>query len=253
MPQVCDYQGTDYKKNFWEEADRRYEEAAEKMVLAKLLPQSGQSIIDLGAGFGRLTPIYAPRFQKVVVFDYAQDLLDQARAELPAQVGPANFRKIEFKQGDIYHLPFPDQSFAVAVSVRVFHHLEDLPAALAEIKRILKPGGLGIFEFANKRNFLEILRWLARRPNARPFDQAPFARGRLYYNFHPDYVRRHLRDLGFIIESQRSVSNFRLPLFKKILPVGWLVLLDRLFMGPLGFMGGGPSLFLRCRLPVVIK
>lgn len=247
MPQVCDYQGTDYQKEFWQGADRRYEDAAERLVLDRLLPKQGDSIVDLGAGFGRLTPVYAPRFQRVVVFDYAQDLLDQARRELPAQLTSADFRKIEFRQGDIYHLPFPDRSFDVALSVRVFHHLEDLPAALAEITRIVRPGGTLILEFANKRNVLEILRWLCRRPNAAPFDRRPFARGRLFYNFHPAYVLDQLRIVGLIVEQRKSVLNFRLPVIKKFLPVSWLVWLDSWLMGPLGRLGGGPSLYVRCR------
>lgn len=247
MPQVCDYQGTDYQKEFWQGADRRYEDAAERLVLERLLPKRGGSIIDLGAGFGRLTPVYAPRFQKVVVFDYAQDLLDQARRELPARLKPADLAKVEFCQGDIYRLPFADGSFEAVVSVRVAHHLEDLPAALREMNRILRPGGTLLLEFANKRNVLEILRWLFGRPNAAPFDRRPFARGRLFYNFHPGYVQDQLRSLGLVVEQRKSALNFRLPVIKRFVPAPWLARLDLWLMNPLGWLGSGPSLYLKVR------
>jgi ubiquinone/menaquinone biosynthesis C-methylase UbiE len=44
-------------------------------------------------------------------------------------------------QGDAYHLPFANPSFDCVISVYVFEHLANLPQCLAEVKRVLKPGG----------------------------------------------------------------------------------------------------------------
>jgi SAM-dependent methyltransferase len=49
--------------------------------------------------------------------------------------------RVRFLVGEAYHLPFPPSSFELVVSVGVLHHLLDLPRALKEVRRVLKPGG----------------------------------------------------------------------------------------------------------------
>ena len=49
--------------------------------------------------------------------------------------------RIRFLVGGAYCLPFPPSSFDMVVSVGVLHHLLDLPRALGEVRRVLKPGG----------------------------------------------------------------------------------------------------------------
>ena len=52
---VCDYEGSDYRTRFWENQGREYEDGAERVALRRLMPPSGENLIDIGAGFGRLS------------------------------------------------------------------------------------------------------------------------------------------------------------------------------------------------------
>jgi SAM-dependent methyltransferase len=49
-------------------------------------------------------------------------------------------------------LPFPDASFDAAYSFKVLAHVEDIRAAMAEVHRVLRPGGVAALEFYNKRS-----------------------------------------------------------------------------------------------------
>jgi SAM-dependent methyltransferase len=48
---------------------------------------------------------------------------------------------VEFLTGDAFALPFPDASFDAVTSTQVYEYVADMPAALAEARRVLKPGG----------------------------------------------------------------------------------------------------------------
>ena len=52
-PPVCDYEGSDYQENFWEQGNRAYEDAAEEIALKRLLPSGSGHLLELGAGAGR--------------------------------------------------------------------------------------------------------------------------------------------------------------------------------------------------------
>ena len=62
-------------------ADRAYEDAVEAVALKRLLPKSGELMLELGAGAGRNTPRYAG-YKRVVLVDYSRTQLEQAQARL---------------------------------------------------------------------------------------------------------------------------------------------------------------------------
>ena len=64
-PRICDYEGSNYRTEFWEGKDRDYEDRVERVALRRLLPASGRRLLEIGAGFGRLTNEYAA-FDQVV-------------------------------------------------------------------------------------------------------------------------------------------------------------------------------------------
>jgi SAM-dependent methyltransferase len=98
------------------------------------------AVLDCGCGPGSITvdfaEIVAPGL--VVGVDIAEEQLAGARS-LAAQRGISNVR---FERGDIYELPFPDQSFDAAFANHVIEHLSDPVRALKEVRRVLKPGGV---------------------------------------------------------------------------------------------------------------
>ncbi|MFH0886712.1 MAG: class I SAM-dependent methyltransferase [bacterium] len=225
----------DYERDFW--TSKEYEDRVERMALERLLPKSGDSIIDIGGGYGRLTAMYVDRFKSATVFYYAKSLLDKAKDKWGAR------DNVKFVQGDLYKMPFEGNSFDCALMVRVLHHVENVPDALREIKRVLKPGGVFVMEYANKRNLLEIMRLILGARNLDPFSKAPSARSELYYNFHPAYIDEILDEIGFTKDVELSVSNFRHEVLKKIFGSAFLAKVESILQQPLGPLKLSPSVF----------
>ena len=97
-------------------------------------------VLDVGCGPGTITVDLAARVPQgeVVGIDRAGDVLDQARGEADRQ-GRSN---VSFGTGDIYHLGFGDAEFDVVHAHQVLQHLSDPVGALAEMRRVCRPGGL---------------------------------------------------------------------------------------------------------------
>jgi ubiquinone/menaquinone biosynthesis C-methylase UbiE len=68
-------------------------------------------------------------------------------------------RGLRVAQGDATAIPFAPESFDVVCSFKVLPHVQDLAAALAEMARLLRPGGVLLLEFYNRRS----LRYLVKR------------------------------------------------------------------------------------------
>lgn len=241
--EICDYEGSGYRTEFWEGQGREYEDRAERVALRKLLPPSGGRLIEIGAGYGRLADLYH-NYQDVLLLDYALSQLRQARQCL----GNARFRYIA---ADLYNMPLVDCCLDTVVMVRVIHHVQDPPAALSEIARILTPRGALVLEYANKRNLKAIVRYLLRRQVWNPFTLQPAEFAPLNYDFHPHYMEACLHEAGFQPEHQLAVSTFRLPLLKRHIPAPFLARLDGLLQRPGAYLKLTPSLFLRARIDKV--
>jgi SAM-dependent methyltransferase len=97
-------------------------------------------ILDCGCGPGSVTvglAQWAPDGQTIGI-DLGAEQLDGARA-LARDLGAGN---VTFRQGNIFDLPFEDNSFDIVFSQTVLFHVPNPQKALAEIKRVLRPGGL---------------------------------------------------------------------------------------------------------------
>ena len=77
-PPICDYEGSNYRTEFWEERGRDYEDRVERIALRRLLPRRGYRLLEIGAGFGRLTNEY-DGFDQVVLLDYSLSQLQYAQ------------------------------------------------------------------------------------------------------------------------------------------------------------------------------
>ena len=100
----------------------------------------GCEVLDVGCGPGTITVDIGQRVGpgRVVGVDRAGEVLEQAR-ELAAAQGATN---VEFAVGDVYALDFPDDSFDVVHAHQVLQHLTDPVAALREMLRVCRPGGV---------------------------------------------------------------------------------------------------------------
>lgn len=99
----------------------------------------GMSVLDVGCGPGTLTVDLARHVApgRVLGIDPVADVLDGAR-ERAADAGVA----VEFAVGDVYRLDLPDDSFDVVHAHQVLQHLTDPVAALREMRRVARPGGI---------------------------------------------------------------------------------------------------------------
>lgn len=242
---ISDYNGYDYKKIFWEDADREYEDQADRMAIRKLLPKRMEKFADIGGGYGRLANEYLKRARKVYIFDYSKTELKQAK-EIYGD-------KIETKVGDIYKLPFKDDELDGLMMVRVTHHLKDMKKAMSELYRVLKPGGVAVIEVANKRTLPKMARFVIGKSKVNPFDKKVANYKEIsadgFYNYHPKYVEEIFDEVGFKREKVLSVSNFRSRALKKVFKTNNLVKMENAAQQILAPIRFAPSIYYKLRKP----
>lgn len=104
----------------------------------------GDRVLDMGAGAGRHSFAMYRRGADVVAFDQDADELagvgDMFAAMRAAGEVPDG-AEADVKQGDALSLPFPDEEFDRVVAAEVLEHLSDDVTAIAELARVLRPGG----------------------------------------------------------------------------------------------------------------
>jgi len=236
---VCDYEGSKYQDDFWGKGEREYEDRAEQIALKAMLPKAGRLFLEIGAGAGRQTPLLK-NFDHVVLMDYSRTQLEQARERLGTSA------RYTFVAANVYQLPFKPKVFSAAMMIRVMHHLIEPLAALKEIKSTIADGGAFILEFANKQNLKSILRYALRQQTWSPFSPEPVEFVKLNFDFHPATMRLWIREAGFEIKAQRSVSHYRIGALKKIVPPTLLAALDGAVQPTGEWFQFAPSIFIKC-------
>ncbi len=236
-PEVMDYEGSGYRTDFWEGQGRDYEDQTERVALRKLLPaQGGKRLLELGAGFGRLTNEY-DAYDQVILVDYSSTLLQEARAHL------GDNPRYKFVAANIYKLPIADGACDGAAMVRVIHHFADVPAALQQIRQTLAPNSTFILEFANKRNLKAIVRHLLKQQDWNPHALEPVEFIKLNFDFHPKYMLEELGKAGFNTEQKLSLSYLRMGILKRTLPTSLMVGVDKLLQPTAALGTYSPSVF----------
>lgn len=241
------YDNYDYP-SYWDH--RSYEHKSEVLVIKNFLnsiPRIG-IILDVGAGFGRLTPTYLHRAKKVILAEPSNKLLSIARKTLPK-------KKVKFIQSTLNNLTkkVRARTANLVIFVRVAHHIDDLDKTFKTIHKVLDHKGYLIMEFANKRHIKAlVIQFLkgnltfahdifprdissekSKKQNALPF-----------INYHPDIVTRKLTENGFKILEIRSVSNIRSTFFKRYFPVQTLLVVEEFTQKYLSRYKLGPSIFI---------
>ena len=127
-----------YTEDFLQLLDRRSAATHAAYLLPHLRP--GDRVLDFGCGPGTITVGLAKAVEpgEVHGIDMEESQIAMARAAAEAG-GHAN---ATFHVGDVTALPFEDDSFDVAHCHAVLMHVPDTAATLAEVKRVLKPGGI---------------------------------------------------------------------------------------------------------------
>lgn len=236
-------QYNDSKHNYLRYWDGRdYEQAAEEIMINHMLGgRKFKHAVDVGGGYGRLSVVLRQFADKVTLAEPSQQQLDIAKGFLKGNTN------IDMKLAQAEKLPFDDGEIDLALVVRVIHHLPNPIPAFEEINRVLKKDGYFLIEFANYANFKNRIKHAVklkklpvdpvdiRSEQNKRDDVIPFV------NHNPKTVRKQLAQSGFKLEKTLSVSNFRSPTIKKILPKSLLVKLEKVSQKPLAKSHFGPS------------
>jgi ubiquinone/menaquinone biosynthesis C-methylase UbiE len=239
---VIDYEGSQYRADFWVGQGRAYEDATERLALQRLMPAHGVRVAEIGAGFGRLADLYQG-YEQVILFDYSRTLLADAAREW------ARDPRFVFVAGNIYTLPLAANVLDTLVMVRVMHHLADVPSALQQLRRLLHRHSVAVIEYANKRNLKAMLRWGLRKQDWSPFDPQPVEFVKLNYDFHPEWMEAQVRAAGLQIRKRYAVSHFRLPQLKARVEAPRLAQWDAQLFELGGTFPVSPSVFLHTGAP----
>jgi SAM-dependent methyltransferase len=225
-----------------------YEHEAEVIALRRLLDgHRFATAVDIGGGYGRLSVILREYADRVTLTDASTARLGLADQAFPG--GPPFDRQLM----DASRLRFADDSIDLVALIRVLRHLPDPEPALAEMARILRPGGYAVIEVANSVPAARRIGGLLHgRPSTQEPVEVPSARSRRRggapcVGHHPGMICAQLATVG--LESRRvlSVSNLRHPLAKAILPQRAMLAAERFAQRPLGPLYFGPSVFILAR------
>lgn len=132
-------------------------------------PGSGDTVVEIGCGIGRLTRAIAPEVGRVIAFDISENMLAIARQ--------ANLSNVEFRMAQGFSLPeVPDSSANLSLGYCVFQHLPShtaLKSYLAEMYRVTKTGGMIAFTLTPR----DWRTWLMPALRARAYLREHFSSG----------------------------------------------------------------------------
>jgi 2-polyprenyl-3-methyl-5-hydroxy-6-metoxy-1,4-benzoquinol methylase len=122
----------------------------------------GKSLLDFGCGMGEEAIYFAKLGARVTAIDISQVGIEVTR-QRAAHNGVSDRVDARVMRADPTELP--SRSFDIIHGLGILHHLDDLEASLREIKRLLKPGGMGIFlePLGNSPMVESIKEWLLER------------------------------------------------------------------------------------------
>ena len=196
---------------FWNKKAQSYAKSPvgdEKMYQRKLAETQAHftpemRIVEFGCGTGTTAVAHAPHVAHIDAIDVAQNMLDIARGK----AHDAGVDNITFTCGTLAEFGGAAEGFDAVLGLNVMHLVPDRAAVLAEVARILKPGGVFVSSTvcagASKLRFLKLV-----APLAKALGQMPD-----FYIFTEDEWAREVRDAGFSIETQWHHSKGGIAVF----------------------------------------
>jgi SAM-dependent methyltransferase len=141
----------DHLVSGWSAAGLRRRVALFEGLLDRGLLRAGARVLDLGCGAGTYVRLLAKRGHPVVGLDYSLPSLRRAVAADAARTGG-------YVAGDATGLPFGAATFKAVTCIGVLQALAEPETTLAEIARVLEPGGVAVVEILNRWNPLAATR-----------------------------------------------------------------------------------------------
>ncbi|MBQ1631777.1 MAG: class I SAM-dependent methyltransferase [Clostridia bacterium] len=106
-----------------------------KRIVSSLI-EPDNTVLECACGTGLLSAVIAPKCRQLTATDYSEKMLNKAKKNC------AVFQSITFSKADITALSYPDGSFDKVVAGNVIHLLDNPLAALYELNRVCKDGGM---------------------------------------------------------------------------------------------------------------
>ncbi len=166
-----------------------------------LAPQPGEHILDVGSGPGFLVAELAEDVGAsghVTGIDIADAMI--ARSQQRAASSPLADR-VTFLEADATALPFDDHTFDAAVSVQVYEYVDDVDTALAELYRVLRPGGRALILDTDWDSVV----WNATDPDLMRRVLTAWTT-RFAHPHLPRTLSRRLRHAGFTLTDRRALT-----------------------------------------------
>ncbi len=171
--------------------------------LALLGDVAGKHVLDAGCGEGRFSRMLANRGARVTAIDLSRRMI-----ELGRESESADTRTIEFHEMNMCDLgAFGDESFDVVVAYLTIIDVEDYESAIAQISRVLRPGGQFLFSIVHPCFYPPGAEWQPRKPGTYPI----FDRDKLYLKVDNYFPARELRFKMWPTAPAETV-NFHRPL-----------------------------------------
>jgi len=111
-----------------------YGDEVRDAVLNAAKIQPDDTVLDVGAGTGFLIEGASRIAQNVVALDFSEAMMGEARTKLRG-------RNVEFKIGNVEHIPLPDGSVNAVIGNMILHHCLNPEVAIRDMARVLAPGG----------------------------------------------------------------------------------------------------------------
>ncbi|MBX7077992.1 MAG: methyltransferase domain-containing protein [Nannocystaceae bacterium] len=145
----------------------------------------GRDVLEVGCGTGLV-------LQRVARFARSAQGIDLS----PGMLAHARARGLDVREGSATALPLPDESVDVAYSFKVLSHVPELERALAEMLRVVRPGGHLVFDVYNRHSLRYLIkRAFGPRATSQQFDEAAISTAFLT----PDEVVRKLPPGGRLV------------------------------------------------------
>jgi ubiquinone/menaquinone biosynthesis C-methylase UbiE len=123
-----------------------------QLVLEYLTPIKGKRVLEVACGRGGFATVLQSLGAEACSVDFSAAALRVAQQKMLS--GGGDISKLNLVRADAHHLPFVDRAFDVVVSCETIEHLIDPPAAVREMARICKPGGVLYLTTPNYLNFM---------------------------------------------------------------------------------------------------
>jgi SAM-dependent methyltransferase len=168
----------------------------------------GRRMLEIGLGYGTLGETLARLGADYHGLDIASGPVAMMRARLARVPGA---RPEQVTQGSALELPFDEASFDQVVSIGCLHHTGDLFGAVAECRRVLRPGGRLVMMVYNRRSARRLLLGPVLTARHRLLPGAPSAEEtlRYYYDGHADGGAAPRTDFVSLGELRGLLSGFR--------------------------------------------